>query len=145
MLTQQPNERRVGFTGTRFTPSKDQEYALRGVLRGVTIFHHGCCVGADEMAWKIAHEFGAWTVGHPPKEGKLRAKTRDNLQHKPLPYLDRNRAIVDSTDELVACPLKMTEEQRSGTWATIRYARTAGKPITIVWPDGSITKENQKS
>jgi hypothetical protein len=28
-----------------------------------------------------------------------------------------------------------------GTWATVRYARKAGLPIAIIWPDGEITRE----
>jgi outer membrane protein insertion porin family len=54
--------------------------------------------------------------------------------------LDRNRAIVDSCDVLIACP-KGPEEQRSGTWATVRYARKQKKRIVIIWPDGEVTEE----
>jgi hypothetical protein len=41
---------------------------------------------------------------------------------------------------LAACP-KGPEERRSGTWATVRYARKTGKPVVIFWPDGTVTEE----
>lgn len=60
-----------------------------------------------------------------------------DVVHEPRPPLERNRDVVDASDVLLACPGGMAEEQRSGTWATIRYARKAGKPVVIVWPDGT--------
>lgn len=36
---------------------------------------------------------------------------------------------------------KMEEEQKTGTWYTIRYARKQNKQIVIFWPDGTITNE----
>lgn len=62
-------------------------------------------------------------------------------KREPLPYLARNCVIVDEADILLACP-KGPEEQRSGTWATVRYARKQNKRIVIVYPDGTITTEN---
>jgi len=38
---------------------------------------------------------------------------------------------------------KVEEWRGSGTWATIRYARKVGKPVTIIYPDGEIQEENQ--
>ena len=31
---------------------------------------------------------------------------------------------------------------RSGTWATIRYARKKSKKVMLIFPDGTMTKEN---
>ena len=56
----------------------------------------------------------------------------------PAPYLDRNRAIVDACDILYATPESMAEESRGGMWHTVRYARRVGKPVVIVWPDGTV-------
>jgi len=47
----------------------------------------------------------------------------------PTPYLSRNRAIVDETEMLIATPAEFTEQQRSGTWSTVRYARACGKKV----------------
>lgn len=51
---------------------------------------------------------------------------------------DRNRAIVDGCEVLIACPREPSEEPRSGTWATIRYARTVSRAVVVVYPDGSV-------
>jgi len=54
----------------------------------------------------------------------------------------RNHKIVDICDILVAFPQTNSETVRSGTYATIRYARKCKKPIIIIYPDGSVKKEN---
>jgi hypothetical protein len=51
---------------------------------------------------------------------------------------DRNRAIVDASDLLIACPPVAVEEPRSRTWVAIRYARRVGKMVMIVYPDGTV-------
>jgi hypothetical protein len=56
----------------------------------------------------------------------------------------RNHDIVDETELLIACPGELAEAVRSGTWATVRYARKLGRPIVIFWPDGSVTGEPAK-
>lgn len=54
---------------------------------------------------------------------------------EPAEYLDRNHAIVDECSVLIAAPRSLTEEQRSGTWATVRYARKMGRPVVILDPE----------
>jgi len=53
-------------------------------------------------------------------------------------YLARNHFIVAYSEELVAAPKSNKEELRSGTWATIRYARKRKRMVTIIYPDGSL-------
>lgn len=50
------------------------------------------------------------------------------------PPLIRNRDIVNAGELLIATPKLDVEEQRSGTWAAIRYARKIGKPIILIYP-----------
>lgn len=138
--------RHVGFTGTRRGMTTYQRRrvhdALVGLLakRTVTEFHHGWCVGADAQAHKIAADLGFKIVGHPPKEKKHRARIKpgdvpiDVRMKRPLPYLERNRKIVEACDVLVATPKERKEVLRSGTWATIREARRRGKTVIIVPP-----------
>jgi predicted Rossmann fold nucleotide-binding protein DprA/Smf involved in DNA uptake len=45
---------------------------------------------------------------------------------------------VNETGVLVAMP-DGPEELRSGTWATVRYARKQGKDGRIIYPDGLVT------
>lgn len=46
-------------------------------------------------------------------------------------YMIRNDALVALCDKLIAFPLTATEERRSGTWATVRRAKKANKPVTL--------------
>lgn len=131
----------VGFTGTRKGLKSSQAESLRRVLVGVTRLHHGDCVGADAEAQAIVVELGGLTESHPPSNRALRAFTRNDREHLPKPYLVRNRDIVDMSDELIACPGKQLEFVWGGTWATVGHARRMGKPITIVWPDGTVEIE----
>jgi hypothetical protein len=99
-----------------------------------TEFHHGDCVGADAEAHDIATQRCVRVVIHPPTEDRLRAfcDVTNGQVLKPRPYIDRNHDIVDSCDVLVAAPRTDTELVRSGTWATIRYARKQGKLVSIL-------------
>lgn len=72
-------------------------------------------------------------VIHPPGDPKLRAFCEGAYRvMPPQPYLQRNHAIVDASEILFALPLEAERElQRSGTWATIRYARKRGVEVRI--------------
>lgn len=100
--------------------------------------HHGDCQGSDERAHAIAQSLG-WLIGlHPPLNPSKRAFCRGATRvYPPLDYIPRDHALVDATTELIATP-KGPEIPRSGTWATIRYARRQLKMITIIHPDGSV-------
>jgi hypothetical protein len=119
----------IGFTGTRagMTPTQIEE--LRGALAfafelGFDEFHHGDCVGADAQAHAIALEIGFDIVIHPPIVADHRAYSQDFDQiRSSKPYLERNHDIVDETRFLIAAPKQPIEVVRSGTWATVRYAR----------------------
>ena len=141
----------VGFTGTQRGMTAAQYAAVSELLlarfphavvttpvRAVT-FHHGDCTGADEQAHVIARICGYFIVVHPPIDPKKRAWCTGDFAMTPAPYLERNAAIVRSTEVLVATPGERAEQLRSGTWATIRCARRLGRPVMIVWPDGCQT------
>jgi hypothetical protein len=138
---------RIGFTGTREPLTEAQTASLRRLLEqqktthGAHTLHHGDCVGADATAHAIAKELGYSIVIHPPTSNAMRAELagEGDVVENPLPYLERNRKIVDAVGALVACP-KGPEERRSGTWFTVRYALRMGVPVVVVWPDGRIEK-----
>lgn len=97
-----------------------RDAAARGVWES---FHHGAAVGADTEAAAIVQlEFkgferrGLQVVEHPAGGDPLA----------------RNREIVAAVGLLIAAPDTAVEYLRSGTWATVRYARKAGKPIVIL-------------
>lgn len=142
----------LGVTGTRNGLSEPQRGAfLRwmrraefGVLEAV---HHGDCRGADvELARFFQKGYGSAIQEIHPAEGNPRIMSvRDfDILHPAKPPLDRNRDIVIASALMLAFPKYLTEEFRgSGTWATIRYARTQHKPLVIFWPDGGIRTEEE--
>jgi hypothetical protein len=132
---------KIGFTGTQFGMTNRQKKSFIRLLLSQKIipteFHHGDCIGADEQANKIVGIIPKIVI-HPPSFDAKRAFCFSRDVRSPKPYIERNHDIVDETDVLIACPRTKEEELRSGTWATIRYARKTGKPIWYIWPDGLI-------
>lgn len=124
---------KVGFTGTRKGMSEAQFNQLRVVLRrwlqfahdaagGTSLpeFHHGESpngASADLDARDEAVCYGFKQIPHPPKDDT------------PAAMLARNRDIATIYDILIAAPETDKEVLRSGTWATVRYARACHKPI----------------
>lgn len=131
----------VAFTGTRKGMTPKQLKSFRWLLKKLdaSTLVHGDCVGADEQAGDIAASLGM-TVHLRPSTSKTRAFSKvGTIVAAPKPPLERNPDIVDDGNCVVACPGRMNEELRSGTWAAVRYARKQDCLIWIVWPDGSLT------
>lgn len=134
---------KVGFTGTRNGMTRLQITMFQLIVNKfpsvmlVTEFHHGDCVGADSEASKTVDTLAQGTcviVGHPGNRDSLRAFERCDIVRERKPFLERNHDIVDETDLLIATPATLYEMQRSGTWATIRYAQRKNKPVAILPP-----------
>lgn len=133
----------IGFSGTRKGLTTLQRYGLDLLLQYLpaTALHHGDCKGSDASAHFFAGRLGVPIVIHPPDKDSLRAFCHAPPAVSilaPLPYLERNRAMVDASDVLLATPETAAEEWRSGTWATIRYARKTGKRVIVIEPDGTV-------
>src|SRR5262245_60390687 len=130
----------IGFTGTRYGMNPHQTQALYDYLQrrtseGEVHFHHGDCIGADAEAHRIAFLLGAILHVHPPASPIYRAYCVGPsrvIRYEPLPYLARNWMIVEACTILLAAPQTDTEVRRSGTWATIRYARRQEKRVMIL-------------
>ena len=127
----------VGFTGTQSGMS-DRQLKAASVIVGTLsmrpwVLHHGDCIGADADMHSMAVGH-AKTVIHPPSNPAKRAYCEADEVLPALPYLKRNRAIVDACDILVATPKSLQEEVRSGTWATVRYARKLKVPVILLDP-----------
>jgi len=125
----------VGFTGSREGMSEHQRTEVRRLLSSlvsVTEFHHGDCVGSDAQAHDIAVSMAIPVIIHPPVKDTARAYCAGWVLD-PLPYLERDRAIVDVCTVLIATPLgEEAANFRSGTWTTVRYARKAGRQVYVV-------------
>lgn len=141
---------RLGFTGTQDGMTPLQMNAL-GQYLDITRpeeVHHGMCIGADE---ELDHMLGYYSwptkiVGHPGVDyvglPSKRGNTNPDLVLSPFPYIVRNHNIVNKTEALWATPRGMLEERRSGTWATIRYAKKIDRPVIIFYPDGTFSAYN---
>jgi len=145
-----------GFTGTERGMTGLQSLALvnlfhehRYVIRNksahaIIYLHHGVCIGADAEAHGIAREADMRRWLHPPVDVSRLARVKlleDDRCELALPYLERNHKIVDACTTLFAAPRELHEIVRSGTWATIRYARKKKRRIIIVWPNGNVSEE----
>jgi hypothetical protein len=135
---------KIGFTGTRYSMTINQRVVLRQDLLpsyGPGELHHGDCVGADAQAHQIACAALFRIISHPPTNPVKRAFCKADEEREPRPYLERNYVIVRDTELLIACPGELTEQLRSGTWSTVRYARRLGRPVVLVFPDGTVKRE----
>lgn len=134
----------AGFTGTRSGMSLTQLLTLTTKLwelkkahsyEELFVFHHGDAIGADREAAHVAHALGFKVVSHPPENSTYRAFVVSDSVLEPRPYLQRDHDIVDASQVVFAAPLDETNEiLRSGTWATIRYARK--KNNLVILPRG---------
>ena len=141
----------VGFTGTQAGMGLLQKRIFCGIINHIkpSAFHHGDCCGADADAHKIIQAMGIPIVIHPPSDSKKRAWCPLVLTRAPAlsdkclkakQYIPRNHDIVDAADFMIGIPRLKFEEQRSGTWATIRYSRKIHKDCCIIYPDGFLGK-----
>ena len=144
---------RIGITGTREGLTREQRDALADHLRrwllfsiqGVPEFHHGGATGADRHAHNVVREvYGvtARVVVHPASDlPEPPTDWTDADELRPAyPALVRNRRIVDATagnGMLLAFPRTRREEQRSGTWDTVRAARRRNLAVLYFWPDAT--------
>lgn len=146
----------IGFTGTQRGMTDQQSQAVMRILildrdrkdlkvdkhgfasidRGVV--HHGDCIGADAEFHRLARRRRFQVILHPSiLTGKRAFCDWDELRHAIEP-LKRNHDIVDESTLMIGAPGEGGEVLRSGTWATLRYAKKTGVPMKIVYPDGRV-------
>lgn len=149
----------LGFTGTRQRMTPAQRAALPSVIAVLPQrVLHGGAIGADTEF----HDFimtqplpcGVAIEIYPADEERQRFwvaqshdvfySGRDFLVHPVYDPLKRDGIIAYRCNALLAAPISMNEERRSGTWSTIRRARKFGRPITLLLPDGTIQQEQAR-
>lgn len=138
----------IGITGTQEGLFSEQKATLKMTLEVManciseeSWLHHGDCIGVDEQSHDIAFDLGYSIVVHPPIKADKRAFCKGIKTCIVLPYLERNRKIVDAIEVLIACPLftvNHPKSKRSGTWYTIKYAHQMQIKTIIVPRDGII-------
>lgn len=140
----------IGFTGTRHGMTPAQWHAVRRLVKDWSSgssfdAHHGDCIGADAEFHAICETFcGRALVAVHPGPVNDRARQAGCVGVYRLPnkaHMARNAAIVAAASAIIAAPAEATEQERGGTWATIRMARRSGKPLAIVLPSGEVVKE----
>lgn len=136
----------VGWTGKQNDAVEDAFWETASYSSKTQVLHHGDCIGADANAHKLAFLTGWDIVVHPPSNSYKRAFVHKSEFWDPercvlLPekeYLDRNHDIVaPPVIDLIATPLEYEEKLRSGTWATVRYAKKRLIPVFLVFRDGT--------
>lgn len=143
LALRQRNNVILGFTGTRHTPTRQQQQFIDRRISGSDGLHHGACVGSDAVAHMFGLRYGLHITVHPPKDTKLidvkAVMTRTDLVTvlPPKLYHDRNRDIVNACDMLIATP-DGPRRPHSGTWYTVDYAMRQGVPVVVCLPDGII-------
>lgn len=143
----------VGVSGTQRGCTPSQLQRLRWFLaeEKPEVLHHGDCIGVDDQAHGIAisleiRRIVIWPPANPAKRCFHGVKeNHENKTHLVVrserPYLKRNKLLVAAVHALVALPGEMYEKVRSGTWATVRYARQAGIGLVLIFPDGTYVEE----
>lgn len=131
----------VGMTGRRdgMTPRQRQAFKSLLIHHRADTLHHGDCVGADAEAHDEAVELEMATIIHPPIKTELRAYKVGTETREPKNYFARNRDIVNESALLIGTPATYNET-RGGTWYTINYGKKQGKPVYIIYPDGSMDR-----
>lgn len=129
-----------GFTGTQRGATPDQMACLSALFAelDVKVLHHGGCHGADTQAHHLALAHNIVTRVHPGPAG---TECMSDVIYSVEPNLKRNMIIATLIDGLFATPAQNKEVLRSGTWATIRYARKNKKQIWIIQLDGTFQEE----
>ena len=133
----------IAFTGTRHGLTFDQHRSLEQQLSLLAPdeVHHGDCIGADAEFDSLCRSRDCVINLHPATLERYRAgckATPPAVLHHPQSPLKRNRLIVVASDLLLAAPSSSSEVLRSGTWASIRYARKLGKRVVLILPNGTV-------
>jgi hypothetical protein len=135
----------LGITGTRFGATQKQKETLLDVFLKLEFekFHHGKCRGVDCEAGGLIKKFkpDVKIVLHPPIKTDDEGEAEGDEIRVRKSHFARNRDIVDECGALIVVPKQSEWQTNGGTWYTHDYALKKGKPVLIIWPDGSIEKK----
>ena len=134
---------KIGFTGTQLGMTDIQKETLKNFLEVNKVLiqevRHGDCMGADKQFHEICEELSIPIIIHPPIKDCKRVFCKNAINiMPPKDYITRNHDIVDNSDVLLGAPKLAIEELRSGTWATIRYAKKKNIFVNVFFNDGRI-------
>lgn len=132
----------VGFTGSRTLPQACYPVVERAVaaLPDGTLVVTGGCIGVDDYVAYLAHRYGFKVHGVIPADrSRVPPGWRDiydTYEQMPMgsTYRQRDERLVEISDRLIALPLlpeDAPQSRRSGTWMTVRIARSTGKSVEV--------------
>lgn len=140
----------VAVTGTERGGTTAQLRLARAILFAwsPTVLIHGGCIGVDDELDQLACELSIRREVFPaqvdykkrvPEHLLLGRKHSSVVIHPVQPPLVRNRIMVRRASRALALPGEAREVVRSGTWATVRFARTLlpREYVVVIAPDGS--------
>lgn len=140
----------IGVTGSRWGMDEARQGVFGYIYTrlGGHEFHHGMCSGVDTQSHELVRTLSHTSkiVGHPPiVQGKFYTESDCDELMEPEEYLKRDKNIVDRVEVMVGVPETAEEKLRSGTWATIRYAKKMIKAdkgrckrLYIINPDAKV-------
>jgi hypothetical protein len=106
---------------------------------------HGGCIGADKEFHDFCQHFNlgelveVYPSNIPSKQAVINPEAY-KIKHPPDFPLERNKTMVYASEVCLATPKEADEVMRSGTWATIRYARKNHLKVVIIEPSGAINE-----
>ena len=107
---------KYGFTGTRSGLNKNQVDSINKLFSSnvddTIELHHGDCVGADKDMHDLCVIKNIKVIIHPPNDDKLRAFCKSDNILGELPYLKRNKKIVDDTSQMPLTMLSVPTKSR---------------------------------
>lgn len=140
----------IGFSGSRRGLTPGQSSAVWSLIEHRSFFgHHGDCVGGDAAFDALCRRApGCYgVVLHPSTLTDQRAYCVPRYPHDvvrdPRPPLLRDDDLVAECSLLIAAPRSPTPVLRSGTWATVRRARAAGRPVALCLPNGALVYDGE--
>jgi hypothetical protein len=144
----------IGITGTRWGMSERQKEIVLYIYRKAMIIfhnaitlHQGMCEGSDTEMHDLIREYDsqATVIGHPSIKKDHEVWRQCDKYREDKDHLERNRDIVAEVDLMVATPHQEEEQQRGGTWYTIRHAKKViksgegnCKKLYVVFPSGKV-------
>jgi len=139
---------RIGFSGPLQKMTNEQVlqvHMLLGDLKtaGATQVTYSLVTGSAEQFHDMAKALGYFTIGIPvvAESGPDWHRTDRvcDLVTPPKAYTVIDMEIVRESDVVIAAPVEgpLDPRKRLGSWAAIRSARYAHKPLCIIWTDGS--------
>jgi hypothetical protein len=143
----------VAFAGTvdGMTDAQLKAFAKCAADLPVVEFRCGCCRGADEQALElICRTTDAKLVAYRQPGGRRESPLALAVVAIAVPPAEnrgdaiRSKAMVDSADLIIVAP-KARNDERGGTFQAFKYARWCGKPIIIVWPDGTFERRKART